>query len=295
MSEQALARKEAPPTQALQRREPLMTVAEVKEWGDIFFKSGMFTDLTNMAQAMVKIKAGNELDIPPFMAMNGIHIIKGKTSLGATIQASLVQRSNAHRYQVLQLDEDVARLEFFARNADGEWRSLGISEFSIQDAVNAKLAGQNGSNAAMYDKYRRNMLFARALTNGMRWYTPELLQSADGQVASSTFDDFDAEKVIAETTQPVQIGVGSAAAVEPGDDDAIDAEVSDVTSQGSGSEESAVDDVLQSLREVVMEKVMTVANGELDQVDKILKGRVIGQMPQEALERFLKELNEGSS
>lgn len=288
----AIAKQQVPPTQALQRREPPMTIAEVKEWGDIFFKSGMFTDLNNMAQAMVKIKAGNELDIPPFMAMNGIHIIKGKTSLGATIQASLVQRSNAHRYQVHKLDTDSCVIEFFGRGADGNWKSLGLSEFSMADAEAAKLAGKGGSNEAMYTKYGRNMLFARALTNGMRWYTPELLQSADGQVAS--FDDFDADKVIADTTDPVQIGVGSAEAPaapagEPGDETAIDAEVTEVAQEGP------VDEVLQSLREVVMEKVMTVANGEVEEVDKILKGRVIGKMPQDALERFLKELNEASS
>jgi hypothetical protein len=51
----------------------------------------MFEDVKNVAQAMVKIKAGEELGFTPFVSMGGVHVIKGKPSLGATLQASLLK------------------------------------------------------------------------------------------------------------------------------------------------------------------------------------------------------------
>ena len=55
-----------------------MSLAEVEQWAGVFHKSGMFKDVTNLAQAMVKIKAGEELGFSPFVSMGGIHIISGK-------------------------------------------------------------------------------------------------------------------------------------------------------------------------------------------------------------------------
>jgi hypothetical protein len=64
----------------------------------------------------------------------------------------------------------------------------------------AKEAGLTGGNNDMYKKYSRNMLFARALTNGMRWYTPDLLRCADGYSEGDA--DFDVDEVIRDTSEP---------------------------------------------------------------------------------------------
>jgi hypothetical protein len=44
------------------------------------------------------------------------------------------------------------------------------------------------------------MLFARALTNGMRWFTPDLLRCADGYSEGDA--DFDVDEVISDTAEP---------------------------------------------------------------------------------------------
>ena len=46
--------------------------SEIEKMGETFYKSGMFSDMKNAMQAMVKIQAGNELGLPPFASMAGI-------------------------------------------------------------------------------------------------------------------------------------------------------------------------------------------------------------------------------
>ncbi len=64
------------------------TATEIMSIGKAFAESGMFPDIKSAAQAIVKIQAGAELGIAPFAAMSGIHIIKGKPTIGAGIMAS---------------------------------------------------------------------------------------------------------------------------------------------------------------------------------------------------------------
>lgn len=129
-----------------------------------FVKSGFFQDAKDLAQAIVKIQYGKELGIQPMTSMTGIHVIKGKPVLGAGLLATVVQRSGAYTYKVDRLDDTGCVLTFYRGS-----EKLGPSSFTVQDAVKAGLAGNDN-----YRKYARNMFFARAIGNGVRWYCPEV-------------------------------------------------------------------------------------------------------------------------
>lgn len=126
-----------------------------------FAASGYFTDARDAAQAVVKIMAGQELGIPAVAAMSGIHVVQGKPVLSSTTLAGLVKRSGRYNYKVRELTPTNCAIEFFEGS-----ESIGVSEFSAADA---KKAGTKNM-----DKYSRNMLFARAMSNGVKWYTPDL-------------------------------------------------------------------------------------------------------------------------
>jgi hypothetical protein len=128
-----------------------------------FKASGMFPDLQSEAQAYVKILAGDELGIPPMAAMGGINVIQGKATLSANLLATLVKRHPAYDYKVIAHDTKVCRIEF---TQNGE--VSGVSEFSADDAKRAGLSGKNWSN------YPQAMMFARALTQGVRWHCPDV-------------------------------------------------------------------------------------------------------------------------
>ena len=54
----------------IQKFEP----TDIMSMGKAFAESGMFTDIKTAAQAIVKIQAGQEIGLPPFASMTGIHI-----------------------------------------------------------------------------------------------------------------------------------------------------------------------------------------------------------------------------
>ena len=138
-----------------------MTVNDITLMAKTFAESGLFKDTSDMAKAFVKIQAGQEIGIAPFQAMSGIHIIQGKPTIGAGIMASKIKGSGKYDYKVIQQDEKACIIDFY----NGK-EKLGTSSFTIEDAQRAQT-----QNIA---KFARNMLFARAISNGLKWYCPDV-------------------------------------------------------------------------------------------------------------------------
>jgi hypothetical protein len=138
-----------------------MPINEIMTMAKTFAESGMFTDAKGMAQAFVKIQAGQEIGIPPFASMGGIHIIQGKPTLGAGLIASTVKGSGKYDYRVKIMDEKVCSIDFLQGS-----EFIGNSTFTIEDAKKALTKN--------IDKFPKNMLFARAISNGVKWFCPDV-------------------------------------------------------------------------------------------------------------------------
>lgn len=139
----------------------IMPVGEIQIMAKTFAESGMFTDAKGMAQAFVKIQAGQEIGIPPFAAMSGIHIIQGKPTLGAGLIASAVKGSGKYDYRVKEMSDKVCSIDFLHGS-----EIIGNSSFTIEDAKKALTKN--------IDKFPKNMLFARAISNGVKWFCPDV-------------------------------------------------------------------------------------------------------------------------
>ena len=149
-------------------RYPLPHAADLQQLGALVASSAYFSDAREAAQAAVKIMAGAELGIGPIASMRGIDIIKGEVSLSAGMVAAMVRRSGVYDYRVERWDNEACEI-VFTRNR----RPLAPSSvFTLEDAKRAGLAGPN------YQKFPRNMLFARAMTNGARVHCPEVFVGA---------------------------------------------------------------------------------------------------------------------
>lgn len=135
--------------------------ADIMSIGKAFAESGMFTDIKSAAQAVVKITAGAEMGIPPFASMSGIHIIQGKPTIGAGLMAARVKGSGKYNFKVVEHTDKVCTIDFY----EGA-EKIGTSTFTDADA---KKAGTKN-----LDKFPRNMLYARAMSNGVKWYTPDI-------------------------------------------------------------------------------------------------------------------------
>lgn len=142
-----------------------MEFSEMSQMGKVFAESGMFVDAKSAAQAIVKIQAGQEIGISPFSAMSGIHIIQGKPAIGAGLMAATVKGSGKYDYKVVSMDEVKCSIDFYQGK-----EKIGNSTFTIEEA---KKAGTKN-----LDKYPKNMLFARAMSNGVKWFTPDVFNGS---------------------------------------------------------------------------------------------------------------------
>lgn len=147
------------------RSNMIQTVDDLGRIGKMMAVSGYFQDARDAAQASVKVMAGMEMGFGPFASMTGIHIIQGRPAVGANLMASAVKSNPKYDYRVREMSAEVCRIEFFEVIA-GHRESIGVSEFTMTDA---KRAGVKN-----IDKFPRNMLFARAMSNGIRWFCPDV-------------------------------------------------------------------------------------------------------------------------
>lgn len=162
--------------------------------GNGLAKSGMFKDARQADQAFAKLIFGRDLGLSATQAMTDIYIIEGKPEMSANLQAAKVKSSGKYDYRVLRIDNDGCVLEFGpapapAKDEEGNWlpwpAAFGSSEFTTGDAEVAGLRGKDN-----HKKYPRNMFFARALSNGVAWYCPDVMNGirvyAEGEIVQAT-------------------------------------------------------------------------------------------------------------
>lgn len=145
-----------------------LTLDETIKLADIFAASGLFGDIKGASQAVTKIIAGRELGFPPIASMTGFFIIKGRVTMSANLIAASIQRSGRYSYRVVEMSNKICVINFYE---DGQ--QIGVSSFDENDAKDAQLLGNDN-----WKKFRRNMLFSRALTNGARWFCPSIFAGA---------------------------------------------------------------------------------------------------------------------
>lgn len=171
-------------------------LSDLQRMGRLFAASGYFQEVKDLAQACVKIQAGKELGFPPITSMTGVYIVKGRVSLSAQLMASALIRSG-YRYRVLTLDNNGCEIEIFDKTGE----SLGKSSFTAKDANQAGLS--SGDN---WKKYPRNMYFARAISNAVRFYAPDALGGPPVYTPEELGAEVDAQGAPLHETRPIQSG-----------------------------------------------------------------------------------------
>jgi hypothetical protein len=159
------------------RKQELDDLAEL---GHLLISSGFFKDSGKVAQAAVKVLAGRELGLGPIASMRSFHIVENKIEMSADLMAQRVKAHPKYDYRVAVLTDEKCSIRFFE---DGDDDELGTSIFSMEDARRAGLVKPNGA----WVKYPRNMLFARAMSNGIAWFCPDVAAGGrlyvDGEIS----------------------------------------------------------------------------------------------------------------
>ena len=145
-------------------------ISELDERSKVLVESGFFPDLKSVQQAKVKVWIGKSLGLSEFQSLTGVYITpKGQIGLAAITMGAMVKSSGKYDYKIDKLDDTGCTITFFKVAGEKEI-SLGVSTFTDKDAIKCGLV-----NKDTYKSYPRNMLLARALANGARWYAPETI------------------------------------------------------------------------------------------------------------------------
>jgi hypothetical protein len=170
-----------------------LSLNEISDIASVFVKSGLFKDTADQAKAMVKIMAGNELGVSPFASMRGFDIIQGKLAPGAALTGALIKRNtNPYDYRVIENTDTVCKIEFYKGG-----QLIGTTVFTMEDATRAQLTGKDN-----WRKFPRQMLLARALSEGARNHCPDVFMGAIYSPDELESVDAPPQQVSAQSAQP---------------------------------------------------------------------------------------------
>jgi len=146
------------------------TFDETVRLANALAKCGFYKDIRDASQGMVKLQIAKELGLG-MRGISDIHIIDNKPTLSYQLILSRVRmftgprNEDRYNYKYTRRDDDCVSIEWFI---NGE--SLGESKCDTEDAKRMGLAGR-----PTWQKYPRQMRTARAVTEGVNAFMPEVL------------------------------------------------------------------------------------------------------------------------
>lgn len=155
-------------------------MADMVSKAEIMIKSGFLPKAYNKPEAVIMAcTIGAELGFSPMQSLNVINVIEGKPTLSVNACLALVQKSGGF-VETLELTDTVCKIR-----VSRPGRPEHIEEFTLVDASKAGLTGKQN-----WVKMPKNMLYARATSNGIRrvyadvlsgLYTTEEMNDATNQ------------------------------------------------------------------------------------------------------------------
>lgn len=151
------------------------TMDDLERLGKAMAASGYFSDARQASQAVVKILAGREMGFGPVAAMTGIHIIEGKPTVGANLMAAAVRAHPHYDYQVKTITDNECAITFLRDGIEIGESALTLKEVNARK-INMAWDKQKNEWKEKYNwkTYPKNMLFARCISNGVKWFAPDV-------------------------------------------------------------------------------------------------------------------------
>ena len=179
-----------------------LSYSEIEQISKAFVASGMFgTDMDKISKGITKIMAGQELGLAPFASMRAVHVIEGNATLSANTMAGMVKSSGRYDYTIVKKELDGCTIDFYEYQK-GKRVKVGTESFDIDEARMAGMFDPECPNAPMehnlrdiqkrgrggstymkhntcnckdnWKNYPKAMMFARAISNGVRTYCPDV-------------------------------------------------------------------------------------------------------------------------
>ncbi len=161
-----------------------MTVDDIQKVASMIFaakdKMGypMLTQLESEAAVAGVLLIGASLDLTVYEALNSMWVRDGNVNLNANLMASKIKSHPDYDYRVIENTDTICRIEFLDAKTGAP---IGSSTYTIEDAERAGLTMVYSTKAGKkipqpaWTKYRRQMLFARCLSEGYNTHCPNAL------------------------------------------------------------------------------------------------------------------------
>lgn len=143
--------------------------------------AGLNKDVTTVEQAFGRILLGKDLGLTPTQSLMVLDVVEGNVRVRSVQLAAWVRKHPVYDYSVAEHDEQHCVIDFYY---DGE--TCGRSSFSIEDAKRAGLVKDHPKSA--WRAHPRNMVWARAMSNGVRWYCPDVTSGIPVYTEADSFD-----------------------------------------------------------------------------------------------------------
>ncbi len=133
-------------------------------------QSGFYKDIKDAAQGIVKLQIAKEMGLG-MRGISDIHIVEGKPTLSYQLILSKVRMftgalgTDRYDFKYLRRDDECVEIDWLI---NGE--SVGVSKCDTADAKRMGLASR-----PTWQKYPRQMRTARAVTEGVNAFMPEVI------------------------------------------------------------------------------------------------------------------------
>ena len=149
----------------------LTTLQGDMELGKVFAESGLFPDIKSASQGLVKVLAGKELGLSPIQSLNSFYFVNGRIGIVAQTMGALIKNSKKYDYEIKEHTVEVCEIAFYRIDSDKK-ELIGSSKFGKVEAAKSGVINKDN-----YKNYPMNMYFARALSNGARWFCPDAISA----------------------------------------------------------------------------------------------------------------------
>lgn len=136
-------------------------VPDLFKTAELLHRSGMFPSARSAAGIFCICEYGRELNIPPVMSLQSISVVKGRLCMSSGAMLTLASR-NGVRMEVIEETSTKCALKFIKGDV------TYVSSFTMTEAREAGLVKKDSA----WEKYPKDLLFARAVTRGIRRINP---------------------------------------------------------------------------------------------------------------------------
>jgi hypothetical protein len=151
------------------------TLDELYRLAQVCQASGLFEDISDASQALVKIMKGQELGLPPMAAMGAFDLIKKRLFFKPWAIAAKINASGYGYFVVAAQDAEHCTIVFSRKYPGKGWVDCVPVTYTIQEAKGHGLV----ERSAHWKASPAHMLYQRALGRGAAMYFPELLAGLD--------------------------------------------------------------------------------------------------------------------